>query len=76
MSVLKSDVSNLQWTLAGDLVAIHSVSVSVTVRCCKLRFDCTYCNVTSLVYIAEKKISKVQNKTRMNSSLKLPALNY
>ena len=76
MSVLKSDVSNLQWILAGDLVAIHSVSVSVTVRCCKLRFDCTYCNVTSLVYIAEKKISKVQNKTRMNSSLKLPALNY
>lgn len=76
MSVLKSDVSNLQWTLAGDLVAIHSVSVSVTVRCCKLRFDCTYCNVMSLVYIAEKKISKVQNKTRMNSSLKLPALNY
>ena len=70
MSVLKSDVSNLQWILAGDLVAIHSVSVSVTVRCCKLRFDCTYCNVTSLVYIAEKKISKVQNKTRMNSSLK------
>ena len=76
MSVSKSDVSNLQWTLAGDLVAIHSVSVSVTVRCCKLRFDCTYCNVTSLVYIAEKKISKVQNETRMNSSLKLPALNY
>ena len=76
MSVLKSDVSNLQWTLAGDLVAIHSVSVSVTVRCCKLRFDCTYYNVTSLVYIAEKKISKVQNETRMNSSLKLPALNY
>ena len=76
MSVLKSDVSNLQWILAGDLVTIHSVSVSVTVRCCKLRFDCTYCNVTSLVYIAEKKISKVQNKTRMNSSLKLPALNY
>ena len=55
MSVLKSDVSNLQWILAGDLVAIHSVSVSVTVRCCKLRFDCTYYNVTSLVYIAEKK---------------------
>ena len=76
MSVLKSDVSNLQWILAGDLVTIHSVSVSVTVRCCNMRFDCTYCNVTSLVYIAEKKISKVQNKTRMNSSLKLPALNY